>query len=100
MPRTKYFWNAKKTSTTGTVITAAYAIMLYGGTGVDLTYNNWFSNSIDVDTYPGAGGDFSYGWFANGAPVAGSGATINYTNPSATRLPAATTDPVKGTGPR
>jgi len=82
------------------VSTSAYGIMLYGGTGVDLTYNNWFGNQIDVDTYPGAGGDVSYGWFAKGAPVAGSGATLIYTNPSATRLPAATVDPVKGTGPR
>ena len=83
------------------VSTAVFGIMLYGGTGVDLTYDNWFANQMtDVDTYSGAGGDFSYGWFAKGAPVAGSGATIIYTNPSATRLPAATADPVKGTGPR
>ena len=82
------------------ISTSAYGIMLYGGTGVDLTYNNWFSNQIDVDTTPGAGGDFSNGWFAKGPPVAGSGATIIYTNPSATRLPAATADPIKGTGPR
>jgi len=82
------------------VSTAAYGIMLYGGTGVDLTYNNWFGNQIDVDTYPGAGGDVSYGWFAKAAPVAGNGATLTYTNPSATRLPAATVDPIKGTGPR
>jgi len=82
------------------VSTAAYGIMLYGGTGVDLTYDNWFSNQTDVDTYPGAGGDFSHGWFSKGAPVAGSGATIIYNNPAAARLPAATVDPVNGTGPR
>jgi hypothetical protein len=82
------------------ISTSSYGIMLYGGPGVNLTYNNWFSNEIDVDTSPGAQADLSYGWFAKATPAAGSGATLIYTNPSATRLPAATTDPVKGTGPR
>jgi hypothetical protein len=68
------------------ISTSLYGIMLYGGPGVDLTYDNWFSNQTDIDTLPGAGADISYGWFAEGAPVAGSGATLIYTNPAAGRL--------------
>jgi len=56
--------------------TSAYGLMLYGGTGVDLTHNNWFANGIDVDTSPGVMADISGGWFAKGVPVAGSGATL------------------------
>lgn len=53
------------------ISTAAYGIMFYGGVGADFTYNNWFGNTYDVDTkaaYPVVG-DFSYGYFAKGAPT-------------------------------
>jgi hypothetical protein len=68
------------------ISTSLYGVMLYGGPGVDLTYNNWFSNDLDVDTLPGAGADVSYGWFEKGAPVAGGGATLIYDNRAAQRL--------------
>ena len=68
------------------ISTSLYGIMLYGGPRVDLTYDNWFSNQTDIDTTPGAGADISYGWFAKGAPAAGSGATLIYTNPAAARV--------------
>jgi hypothetical protein len=68
------------------ISTSAYGLMLYGGTGVDLTYNNWFSNQIQIDTTPGVSADVSYGWFDKGAPVAGPGASLTYSNPAATRL--------------
>jgi hypothetical protein len=82
------------------ISTSSYGLMLYGGTGVVLTNNNWFSNSIQVDTSPGVSGDLSGSWFDKTAPKAGPGATLTYNNPSATRLPAATVDPLLGAGPR
>jgi hypothetical protein len=68
------------------ISTSSYGIMLYTGPGVNLTYNNWFSNTTDVDTSGGAGADLSFGWFAKGAPTAGSGATLIYNNKAAARL--------------
>jgi len=55
---------------------AAYGLMLYGGSGVDLTYDNWFGNGIDVDTSPGVVGDLTGSWFERGAPSAGAGAQL------------------------
>jgi len=67
--------------------TSAYGLMLYGGTGVDLTHDNWFANDIDIDTSPGVMADISGGWFAKGAPVAGSGATLVANTAADKRLP-------------
>lgn len=72
------------------ISTSAYGLMLYGGSNVDLTFNNWFSNPIQIDTTAGVSGDITGGWFDNGAPRAGTGATLtyDYQNPVAARLPA------------
>ncbi|MFT3699800.1 MAG: hypothetical protein QM831_42035 [Kofleriaceae bacterium] len=48
--------------------TSSYGIMLYTGIDVDLTYDNWFSNSLDIDKSAGTTGDVSFGYFAKGAP--------------------------------
>jgi hypothetical protein len=56
--------------------TSVYGLMLYGGSGVDLTYNNWFGNDIDIDTSPGVMAEISHDWFTKGAPTAGAGATL------------------------
>jgi hypothetical protein len=74
--------------------------MLYGGTNVDLTYNNWFKNPIQVDASPGVSGNVSNGWFDKNPPSSAGGATITALNLSATRLPDAAVDPIKGAGPR
>jgi hypothetical protein len=57
------------------VSTAAYGVMFYGGQGADFTYDNWFANSIDVDTEQGVPvtGDFSFGWFQRGTAPTGTG---------------------------
>ena len=58
------------------ISTAAYAIMFYAGNNADFTYNNWFSNSIDIDFTPGAvSGNFSNGWFAKNDAPTGVGIT-------------------------
>jgi hypothetical protein len=75
------------------VSTSSYGLMLYGGNNVDLTYNNWFSNTIQIDTTAGVSGDISYGWFDKGAPTAGGGATLTATNLAASRLPASMAGP-------
>lgn len=80
--------------------TSSYGLMLYGGTGVILTNNNWFTNAIQIDTVPGVTADITGSWFDKGAPTAGTGATLTYPTPVANRLPAATLDPTNGTGPR
>jgi len=72
------------------VSSSSYGIMLYGGSGVDLTFNNWFNNSqADVDTSGASGivsGDISNGWFEK--PLkAFPGASITAANLSLTRLP-------------
>lgn len=58
------------------ISTSSYAIMFYAGTSVDLTYNNWFGNSIDVDKHGTTTGDVSNGYFKKGNPT-GSGLTVN-----------------------
>jgi hypothetical protein len=65
------------------VSTSSYGIMFYGGTGADFTYDNWFSNSIDIDPAAGVQGDFSFGWFEKGAP---SGPGITAQNLASARL--------------
>jgi len=82
------------------ISTSSYGLMLYGGTNVDLTYNNWFKNPIQVDASPGVSGNVSNGWFDKAAPTSAGGATITANNLSATRLPSASVDPVNGAGPR
>jgi hypothetical protein len=57
------------------VSTASYGIMLYGG-NVDLTYNNWFGNSFDVDRQLTGKGDVSNGYFKKGNPTATASLTV------------------------
>ena len=67
--------------------TSSYGLMFYGGTAADFTANNWFSNTIDVDTQPGVSGNFTGGWFDGAAPSPGAGATLTGLNAlSATKL--------------
>jgi hypothetical protein len=77
-----------------------YGLMLYGGTNVDLTSNNWIGNGIQVDTVPGVTGDVSLGFFDKNAPAPAAGSTLTRNNLATTRLPPATSDPMGGTGPR
>ncbi|HEY6032700.1 MAG TPA: hypothetical protein VIV58_00535 [Kofleriaceae bacterium] len=58
------------------VSTAAYGIMLYGGQ-VDLTYDNWFGNGVDVDRQATGTGDVSNGYFKKGNPTASGSLTAN-----------------------
>jgi hypothetical protein len=69
------------------VSTSAYGIMFYGGQAADFTYNNWFSNTTNVDTQAASpvSGDFSNSYFEGGAPT---GAGITAGNVSATMLAA------------
>lgn len=71
------------------ISSSSFGIMLYGGSGVDLTYNNWFNNlEADVDTSGAAGGtsaNVSFGWFQK-APGTFPGAMVTATNLSTTRL--------------
>lgn len=57
--------------------TASFGIMFYGGQNADFTYNNWFSNALNMDK-PGSGttGDISNGYFDAATPI-GSGLTKN-----------------------
>jgi hypothetical protein len=59
------------------ISTAVYGMMFYTGTNLDFTYDNWFSNSIQVDVTSGVSGDFSNGWFDKNPP---SGPGITATN--------------------
>ena len=70
------------------ISTSSYGLMLYAGTNVNLTYNNWFSNSdANVDTQAGVSADVSNGWFdAKGAPTSKAGVTIVANNLSASRV--------------
>ena len=77
-----------------------FGLMLYGGTNVDLTSNNWISNGVQVELQPGVAGDVSLGFFDKATPGPISGATLTKNNLAQARLPAATTDPINGTGPR
>jgi hypothetical protein len=54
------------------ISTSAYGIMFYAGTGVNLTYNNWFSNQLDMEKLGNTTGDVSFGWFKVGTPSASS----------------------------
>ena len=68
------------------ISTGVYGMMFYGGAGADFTYDNWFSNQINVETlssYP-VSGDFSNGWFDR-SPASGAGITAH--NLAAARLP-------------
>jgi len=71
------------------ISTSPYGLMLYGGSGVDLTYNNWFGNGIDIETMSGVRADVSNEWFAKGAPAATAGATLVANSLAAARLVAA-----------
>jgi hypothetical protein len=86
--------------THSTISGSPYGLMLYGGTNVDLTSNNWISNGVQVDLQPGVAGDVSNGYFDKSTPAPISGATLTRNTLAVTRLPAATTDPINGTGPR
>lgn len=58
------------------VSTAAVAIMLYAGTA-NLTFNNWFGNSQDIDRQAAGKGDLSGGYFKKGNPAANASLTQN-----------------------
>ncbi len=49
--------------------TAAYGAMFYSGMNATFTFDNWFSNQVNVDVQPGINGDFSDSYF-DGAPPA------------------------------
>lgn len=49
--------------------TSVDGIMFYAGQGVNLTYNNWFSNQTDMDKFTATTGDVSFGWFKAGTPT-------------------------------
>src|SRR5262249_18454084 len=53
------------------ISSAFFGMMFYGGVNADFTYDNWFGNNTDLDTeaaFP-VTGDFSYSYFAKGAPT-------------------------------
>lgn len=64
--------------------TAAYGLMLYSASLADFRHTNWFGNAIDVAISPPVAADFSYSFFAKGAPSQG-GLTVN--NMATMRLP-------------
>lgn len=88
------------TITHSNISSSSYGLMLYAGVNTNLTYNNWFNNTTQVEPSGTVSGDVSNGWFDKGAPVSSGNATFITANLSTTRLPAASVDPVKGTGPR
>jgi hypothetical protein len=64
--------------THSSISTSTYGLMFYSGNAADLTANNWFSNTYDLDTqiaYP-VSGDFSGGYFQKGPPTGASGTQI------------------------
>jgi hypothetical protein len=69
------------------ISSSSYGLMFYGGMAADFTYDNWFDNTVDVDTTQTSPvtGNFSNGWFQKGAP---SGTGITAESPAAARLPA------------
>lgn len=74
------------------ISTGVYGMMFYGGSGADFTYDNWFSNSINVEVLPSypVSGDFSNGWFDRSPP---SGPGITAANLASTRLTAGQAGP-------
>jgi hypothetical protein len=56
------------------VSTSSYGIMLYAG-NVDLTYNNWFGNSFDIDRQATGMGNLSNSYFKKGNPTASASLT-------------------------
>jgi hypothetical protein len=51
---------------------SAYGVMFYTGQSVNFTYDNWFTNSTDMDKFPPTTGDVSFGWFKGGTPTDGN----------------------------
>ncbi len=64
--------------TNSTIRGVPYGLMLYGGTGANLTNNNW-DNTTDIATQPEVSADISGSYFKNGAPTAGPGAQLTGT---------------------
>ncbi|HEY6178343.1 MAG TPA: hypothetical protein VIX73_28000 [Kofleriaceae bacterium] len=64
--------------------TAAYGLMLYSASLADFQHTNWFGNAIDVAISPPVAANFSYSYFAKGAPSQG-GLTVD--NMATMRLP-------------
>jgi hypothetical protein len=60
-----------------------YGIMFYGGQAADFTYDNWVSNSTNVDADPGVNGDFSFSYFTGTKP---SGVGLTVASPAAARI--------------
>ena len=58
------------------ISTAAYGVMFYSGVNANFTYDNWFSNGVQVDATGAVTGDFSNGWFDK-SPPSGTGLTAS-----------------------
>jgi hypothetical protein len=60
----------------------------YGGTNADLTYNNWFTNSIHLYTEAGSpvSGDVSFGFFEGSPPVAAAGSSLTAQSLASSKL--------------
>ncbi|NVB83993.1 MAG: hypothetical protein HOV81_36795 [Kofleriaceae bacterium] len=83
------------------VTTSSYGLMFYSGNSANFRNNNWFGNTIDVDTDQATpvSGDFSGGWFEKGTAPTGAGITA--TDLSGTRLAACDgTNDMTCAGPR
>lgn len=59
------------------ISTSSYGLMFYAGQSLDLTYNNWFGNSIDIDPRTGTSGDVSGGYFKKGNPTSATLTKMN-----------------------
>ena len=72
------------------ISSSSYGFMFYGGNAADMTYNNWFTNGVDIalETGTTVSGNFSNSWFEKGAPMNLAGVTVNA--PSGARLAACT----------
>jgi len=54
-----------------------YGLMLYGGTGANFTYNNWYDNAeADIATQATVSADVTGSWFDGPAPTPVNGATL------------------------
>jgi len=54
-----------------------YGLMLYAGTGVNFTHNNWIGNVTDVEPQPGGTGSFNESYFEKGIPPGVANSTFD-----------------------
>jgi hypothetical protein len=66
-----HFEGGSITMSHSNVSASLYGVMLYTGNTVDFTYDNWFSNSVDLDILPAPlpHADISNSWFKKGNPT-------------------------------